>query len=548
MKNIARKYCLILLLANLIPLSVFCQVGWQWATGSYSVDWGSWGFGQPNFVTNKFGNSFLCGNNYGTTAKFGDFVISNPDESQQLIFAKIDADGHYKWVLSSRTTYVNPMAVAADNKDNAYILMQCVSSGSVGPLGITAPPIYSGPLLVANGVRVLLLKLSPTGTIIWYKFLSQDVFPRGLGVDGAGNLYLTGNFGAPRITMGSDTLVNHNAFGGTDVLLVKYRADGTQVWARNFGPAKTGREGGVVASSAVSENGGVAILGIGGTGSITYGSTTVSTYPSFLIKYDSSGNVKWITSMGPARDFYPRGITIDRDENTYLTMGENHGVFRKYNDDGELILTKTFTGPGESCGDDMTTDRCNNVWVFGKIFTGGSVSFEGHENFVPGDATAPAFVVGYDQYGNYLTSMVLGSGGSDFGFTGISVDNQSHLYLGGQYNSIITLGSETLTNDASGTMFVAKYKYEPSCDAAEVGELSVAESSRLVLYPNPATDELTVTWSEKIFALSICNVLGQEVLSLKGSHNNVNVDLADLPQGVYIVRVNGVVSEKFIKK
>ena len=72
----------------------------------------------------------------------------------------------------------------------------------------------------------------------WAKSAGGSYYDYGVGIveDGAGNSYVTGNFGSPSITFGSTTLTNADNTGNTsDMYIVKYDAGGNVVWAKGAG-------------------------------------------------------------------------------------------------------------------------------------------------------------------------------------------------------------------------------------------------------------------------------------------------------------------------
>lgn len=71
------------------------------------------------------------------------------------------------------------------------------------------------------------------------------------------------------------------------------------------------------------------------------------------------------------------------------------------------------------------------------------------------------------------------------------------------------------------------------------------------LFPNPATNILNVQSTVVIENVSIYNVIGQEVASIKGSEELVSVDVSNFNSGIYVVKttIDGKVStSKFIKE
>jgi len=71
--------------------------------------------------------------------------------------------------------------------------------------------------------------------------------------------------------------------------------------------------------------------------------------------------------------------------------------------------------------------------------------------------------------------------------------------------------------------------------------------TNISIYPNPTDNTLFITGNKTPIAVSIYNVLGKEVLSVKNT-NNINVQA--LPSGVYVIRISdgvGQTNRKFIK-
>ena len=68
------------------------------------------------------------------------------------------------------------------------------------------------------------------------------------------------------------------------------------------------------------------------------------------------------------------------------------------------------------------------------------------------------------------------------------------------------------------------------------------------VYPNPASEQLTITSTSIIKRMEICNFLGQTINSNEYYNKMVQVDISALPTGVYLIRVNGAEVRKFVKE
>ena len=93
-------------------------------------------------------------------------------------------------------------------------------------------------------------------------------------------------------------------------------------------------------------------------------------------------------------------------------------------------------------------------------------------------------------------------------------------------------------------------------DCYSIGDISSLKeyniSSGVRLYPNPATDELTVDNGQIYMKeLYIYDVVGKEVKHLKSSNTKITVSVGDLCPGVYMVKVlseDGIAMKKFVKE
>ncbi|MFI5195784.1 MAG: T9SS type A sorting domain-containing protein [Chitinophagales bacterium] len=72
-------------------------------------------------------------------------------------------------------------------------------------------------------------------------------------------------------------------------------------------------------------------------------------------------------------------------------------------------------------------------------------------------------------------------------------------------------------------------------------------NNKIEIYPNPTTTELTITSTNKLTKVAISNLLGQTVYTHEYNTEQVQVSVADLPKGIYFVKVNGTEVRKFVK-
>jgi len=87
----------------------------------------------------------------------------------------------------------------------------------------------------------------------------------------------------------------------------------------------------------------------------------------------------------------------------------------------------------------------------------------------------------------------------------------------------------------------------------EILEINNNELSEnmITMFPNPANNFVTISTQEEIANISVFNILGQEVLNIKGNSNTMQIDISNLTTGNYITKVqleNALKTIKLIKQ
>ncbi|MCD4683980.1 MAG: T9SS type A sorting domain-containing protein [Bacteroidales bacterium] len=88
----------------------------------------------------------------------------------------------------------------------------------------------------------------------------------------------------------------------------------------------------------------------------------------------------------------------------------------------------------------------------------------------------------------------------------------------------------------------------------ELGTKEIDTKADLLLYPNPANDYITIDLPGITtgYNVHIYNILGQEVYTDISDQGNIEVDIRELPDGLYIVQIeldgNKIISKKFMKQ
>lgn len=80
--------------------------------------------------------------------------------------------------------------------------------------------------------------------------------------------------------------------------------------------------------------------------------------------------------------------------------------------------------------------------------------------------------------------------------------------------------------------------------------VSSFETSKIKMYPNPATTNFTIEAQEAVEKVAVYNMLGQEVIAQNTNSQQVTINISTLQVGVYVVKatINGAVSTSRIIK
>ena len=325
-----------------------------------------------------------------------------------------------------------------------------VATGSDGNVYVTGR--FTGSLHLGNqlltstgaGPCLYIAKCSPGGHVLRVTKMegADDVLPRSIVVDEAGNSYVTGAFrgtltynGNQRITAQSFQGRNDDAFlvkcGPTGRVRWVSQADGGPVSATNscFGVAV-----------AVDEQGNSYITGGASGDNIRFGRFSFGPhrYQGFVASYDQQGQVRWVRVWNGLDQGFGvtvgQGVVVDKAGNCYvsgnslrgwtldgidLLSPKNTTFLAKFNTrQGQLLWSKST--PGEDDGRAIAIDKLGDV-CFGGSFTGtatfGSI-------MLTSAGSSDGFVARYDPNGDIDWATALG--GPDYDVvTALAVDQKS---------------------------------------------------------------------------------------------------------------------------
>ncbi|MEP7168334.1 MAG: SBBP repeat-containing protein [Bacteroidota bacterium] len=538
----------LLLIMLLSSMTAFSQApNWLWATsaGNSNYDEGTC------IATDNNGFIYVAGIFWSSTITFGSTTLTNLGTgSQDLFLVKYDASGNVIWAKS------------AGGNSSDYVLNIAVDlTGDVYLTGFFSSPVITFgtiSLSLIGSDDMFVVKYDSTGTALWAKKAggtSQD-WGYDITTNAIGNVFVTGWFSSPTITLSTGTLTN-NGFG-QDMFLIKYDSGGNIIWAKSAGGNLSDASLGITSDS----NDNVYITGIFESSTIMFDTITLTnpgsiTSDMFITKYDTSGNVLWAKSSGGTERDGGRRIISDAYGNVYvtgsfksssITFGSNtllnfgtntYDMYVvKYNSLGNVIWAQSAGNTNDDSGFSINTDASGNVYASG-FFYGSSITFGSSSLTNMGAVgTVDSYIVKYDSAGNIIWAKGLGGTAND-GIYSIATDANNNVYAAGYFVSpSLVLGSITLTNPYIGfsDVFVAKLSGTVGIDE------HFANENELIIYPNPSIGNFNIYFNDapRNATVKIFNLLGEEIYADNFTQDVSiikNIQLNTSP-GIYFIRMN----------
>jgi hypothetical protein len=272
----------------------------------WSKRFGDAGFSQYGtaVAVDGAGNVVVSGYFFGTV-DFGGGALTSAG-SDDLFVAKLDPSGNHLWSKSFGglgSQYAR--SVAVDKAGNVILAGGFALSVDFG----------GGALASVGGQDIFVAKLDPSGNHVWSKRYgdAQDQVARGVAVDGAGNVVVTGDFKGA-VNFGGNTLTSA---GSSDVFIVKLGANGAHTWSKGFGDAQDQ----IGQSVAVDKDGNALVTGsLAGAADFGGGAlTSGGNGDIFVVKLDASGAHQWSKRFGDAAPQVGQGIAADAAGNALVT-------------------------------------------------------------------------------------------------------------------------------------------------------------------------------------------------------------------------------------
>ena len=258
---------------------------------------------------------YISGDYKGTMKLNSTTVLENQDLTASKTFiAKFNLSGQLIWskvfdqyIGSTYLKYKNGYLYMAGN----YAWDQLTFENTV------LPEANYNPTIVGMDKNLVAKFAASNGNLVWvssskytgpHTTVSSDRIGaqvKTLAIDNNGNVYIAGDFFAKSVTFGTVTL-NRTSNTNANVFFVRYNSSGAVAWAKTATIGATSDA--KVFDMGVDSANDVYITGIAYNSSINFDGTSLQfpgNYGSFLVKYNTAGNLLWAKKGGISSDQAP---------------------------------------------------------------------------------------------------------------------------------------------------------------------------------------------------------------------------------------------------
>jgi hypothetical protein len=263
-----------------------------------------------------------------------------------------------------------------------------------------------------------------------------------------------------------------------DAFLQKRDSGGSVIWTRQFG----GEWADILRSAVVDLDGNVIVGGL--TVATPFSNSCNGPGDAWVSKFDQNGNQLWFRQFGTTTYDGAKSVAVDSEGNVWVgawtagvlpgqtPSGSEDAIVRKYDPDGNTILTVQYGTYGSEPAAGLAVDGDDNVYAVG--WTNGTF---------PGETAAggwDAYVRKFDANGNALWTHQFGSNESDLG-RAVTVDPFDNVWIVGDMFVDVAQPSEVHTDifllklDSQGNEVASVQFGGPSFELAQVGAVVTAD-------------------------------------------------------------------------
>jgi hypothetical protein len=422
-----------------------------------------------------------------------------------------------------------------------------------------------------------ILKFNTTGVrqfASWYGDVSTD-FGTAITVDASGNMYVTGYTNSANFTTLSPIQFAKNI--GYDAFIMKISSSYALQWATFYGGDDDDKARAITIDAAGAN---IYITGttLAGGFPVTAGSfqnSSASAYnaeEAFILKMSTAQVVGFASYCGGSDGDFGQGIAVDNAGNIFITGYTLSSNFPVVNPGNGAYVDSTIGSPGTH---DAFIVKCNSTGtarLWSTYFGGTSpdlafgIAFDTYVGiYISGHTASTDFPLHQPVDNNYYQSTHGDAGSFNdmfFAWFGTNDSLKWSTYYGDAssnecYGVCVDIANNIFATGVSNND-IDVLKFGPGFITAI--PLPIARFPGIIIYPNPANDQLSITFESEEqgnFRFEILNMQGQLIQSAERTSStnnwyNLYFNLEELAPGTYFMKVNSPSGKsevvKFVRK
>jgi hypothetical protein len=430
------------------------------------------------------------------------------------------------------------------------------------------PDIDPGPDTVllsgSFGPEVVIAKYTTDGDYISSFTLMDGITVYDMGIDGSGNIFLTGLYAGTvdfDPSANDEILISQNG----EAFIAKYDSNNGFQWVTTIASC--------IPSALRIDNNDDIILGGEFSGTIdidpsanTANLSSISINDCFLAKYDGNGNYVWATSFkGESGDkitldamdinsnndicitggiigvyeFDPvnaPGVTLDNDNSSQFDI-----YLLSYSTDGVLNWSWAFGESNEELTTTLKVGPEDAIWIGGgyhSAFAPIDMNPDFSTDYLPELASQKCFIAKYSENGAFIYAHAIYSGtggGSWASITDLAIGDAGSLYLQGYIEEDADFdfsANDSIVDHFGGSPSIFLAKYHESL----VGLEESTENQFFNVYPNPASEHVLVNFAGHTNGeLTLYDITGQRIMTTDVNTEELPLSLAGIAPGLYLL-------------
>ncbi|MFN8393725.1 MAG: T9SS type A sorting domain-containing protein [Bacteroidia bacterium] len=370
-------------------------------------------------------------------------------------------------------------AVALDAQGNAIVvgIFQDTCDMDPGPNNL--------PMVSHGDNDAFIQKLNSFGDLVWATCIGSTGVDeaKGVDVDAAGNIYITGRFtGTVDFNPGNGT-ANTTSMGPNDIFVLKLTANGAYAWHRTWGSTSYNEGTAIqVDGSRVTMTGYIkGTVDLNPTAGTQMVSTPANSDDIIVVTLDDQGNYIWGAAFGGVENDFAYAVnrngfggvvvtgtmqdTVDFEPGTGVTNlvadpGVTSAFILNLDANGALVWARQINTTDLASGYGIDVDADGDVYVAGAC--NGIIDFDpGSVSNIHASAGYDCWLAVYTAAGNYRNAWAWGSTSGDYAY-GLGISPKGDVYVAGGYEGTVDFdptanGAWNITAGGMADAFISRF-------------------------------------------------------------------------------------------